>query len=78
MNIAEAFEKLFDDSNYKPHPIALEGGEAYRKRIPKSKCPYTDPKKKEHWEHGWVVTAIGYFKAAEFAQEPYDDPKNWK
>ena len=78
MKLEEAFEKLFDDSNYKPHPISLEGMEAYQKRIPKSKCPYTDPEKKKLWEHGWEVTDVGYFKSAEFSGGLYDDPEKWK
>lgn len=77
MNIAEAFDKLFDDSGYRPHPIAIEGAEAYKQKTPKSKCPYTDPEKKSQWEHGWDVTDIGYMKAAPFSGEPYEDPKNW-
>jgi len=72
-----AFQKLFDNSDYRPHPIALEGGKAYKQKIPISKCPYTDSEKKDYWEHGWHVTNIGYIKASEYG-EVYDDPQNWK
>lgn len=74
--LVKSFENLFDDSKYVPDPISLEGMQAYRKRIPISCCPFTDPKKKELWEHGWVTTNIGHIKAAEWGGK-YDDPKNW-
>jgi hypothetical protein len=73
MTTEEAFEQLLNPPPYVPNPIALEGGEAYKKRIPRKCCPYTDPKKKELWEFGWDVTDIGYMKSG----EKYDDPKGW-
>lgn len=74
--LVKAFKNLFDNSKYVPDPISLEGASAYMQRIPLECCPYTDIKKKELWEHGWVTTDIGYFKASEYG-EKYDDPKKW-
>lgn len=74
--LLDAFNRFFDNSNYVPDPISLEGMTAYQQKIPLKCCPYTDPKKKELWEHGWVVTDIGHYKASQY-DGIYEDPQNW-
>lgn len=77
LKIEKAFDKLFNN-DYQPNPISIEGMWAYIRREPKSSCPYTDKKSKELWEHGWIATDVGFFKAADFSGEKYDDPEKWE